>query len=165
MMEGKKITKRDIYLFLKQNKSAVISTVNLENMPEGALIYYGVDKDFNFYFVTGDKTRKYANIKRNPKAALTISDEYMLTTIQIEGSVEEVHSVKKNSNSVKLLTEVLSPTIRETIAHIWDPIPPILKMENGKIVIFKIKPYWLRYANFSESDEKAKGNYFKLIIP
>ena len=54
-MENHKITKKDIYLFLKQNKSAVISTVNLENMPEGAEIYYGIDKDFNFYFVTGDK--------------------------------------------------------------------------------------------------------------
>jgi uncharacterized pyridoxamine 5'-phosphate oxidase family protein len=164
-MDDHKISKQDIYLFLRQNKSAVISTVNLENMPEGATIYYGVDKDFNFYFVTGDKTRKYANLKRNPKAALAITDDYMLTTVQLEGLVEEIHSVKKNSNSVKLLTEALTPTIRQTIAHIWDPVPPILKMENGRIAIFKIKPYWLRYANFSESAEKAKGNYFKLIIP
>lgn len=164
-MVAHKIAKKDIYLFLKQNKSAVISTVNLENMPEGAEIYYGVDRDFNFYFVTGDKTRKYANIKRNPKAALTITDEYMLTTVQIEGAVEEVTSVKKNSKSVKLLTEALTPTVRQTIAHIWDPIPPILKMENGKIVIFKIKPYWLRYANFNEPVDKVNNTYFKLIIP
>ena len=164
-MENHKITKKDIYLFLKQNKSAVISTVNLENMPEGAEIYYGIDKDFNFYFVTGDKTRKYANLKRNPKAALTITDEYMLTTVQLEGTVEEVKSVKKNSKSVQLLTEALSPTISQPIAHIWDPIPPILKMENGRIIIYKIKPYWLRYANFNEPADKTTGAYFKLIIP
>ena len=164
-MAESKISKKDVYLFLKQNKSALISTINLENAPEGATIYYGVDKNFNFYFITSDKTRKYANLKRNPKAALTISDDYRLTTVQLEGVVEEVHSVKINSNSIKLLTEALTPTIRQTIAHIWDPIPPIMKMENGRIVIFKLKPYWLRWANFNEPVDKVQGHYFKLIIP
>jgi len=163
-MTSNKILRREILLFLKQNKSAVISTVNLENMPEGGLIYYGVDKNFNFYFAAGDKTRKYANLKRNPKAALTISDEYMLATVQIEGLAEEVCSVKKNPNSVKLLTENLAPTIWETIAHLWDPIPPILKMNNGRIIIFKIKPYWIRFANFNKTEDNA-DDYFKLIVP
>ena len=163
-MTSNKILKQEILLFLKQNKSGVLSTVNLENMPEGALVYYGVDKSFNFYFITGDKTRKYANLKRSPKAALTISDEYMLKTVQIEGVVEEIHSVKKSSNSMKLLTEAIAPTIRDTIAHIWDPIPPILKMENGKISIFKLQPYWVRFADFNKKVEKH-GDYFSLIMP
>ena len=88
----------------------------------------------------------------------------MLKTVQIEGVAEEVHSVKKNSNSVKLLTEAISPTIRDTIAHIWDPIPPILKMENGRISIFKLQPYWIRFADFNKKVEKH-GDYFSLIMP
>jgi len=164
-MGPEKLLKKDVFLFLKQNKTAVISTVSADNTAESAMIYYGVDNDFNFYFVTGEKTRKYANLMRNSRASLVIADEYQLKTLQIEGETEELYRVKKNSKAVKLLTEALSPTITQTIAYIWDPIPPIMKMNVGSICIFKLKPKWMRWADFSESVEKTKGYYFKLIIP
>jgi nitroimidazol reductase NimA-like FMN-containing flavoprotein (pyridoxamine 5'-phosphate oxidase superfamily) len=164
-MAEKKITKKDVYLFLKQNKSATISTVSVENTPEAATMYYGVDKGFNFYVVIWDKSRKYANFKRNPKVALVISDEYMLRTVQAEGEAEELKSVKINSSALKTLMEVLSPTVWQTIAHIWDPIPPILKMKNGAIAIFKIKITWLRWGDFSLPVKKGRVNFMQLIIP
>jgi len=164
-MGPEKLLKKDVFLFLKQNKTAVISTVAAEGNAEAATIYYGVDNDFNFYFVTGEKTRKYANLKRNPRVSLVITDEYQLKTLQTEGEIKELYSVKKNSKSVKLLTEALSPTIMQTIAYIWDPIPPIMKMNVGSISIFRLKPKWMRWADFSGPVKKTKGHYFKLIIP
>ena len=164
-MSCKRVTKKDIYLFLKQNKHAVISTISADNTPESALMYYGVDKDLNFYVVAGDKSRKYPNMKRNPEVSLVISDEYMQKTVQAQGRTEELKKVKRNSKAIKLLTEALSPTVWQTIAHLWDPVPPIMKMHNGEIAIFKITPAWLRCADFSAPAGESNDEYFKLLIP
>ena len=161
----KKITKKEIFLFLKQNKSATVSTVSFENTPEASTMYYGVDEHLTLYIAVGDKTRKYANLKRNPAIALVMTDEYMQQTVQAEGKAEEMHSVRNSSKAIKTLTEVLSPNIWQTIAHIWDPIPPIVKMNNGKIVIFKIKPTWMRWADFQVPVDKAGREFFQLLIP
>lgn len=164
-MSCKRITKKDVYQFLKQNKHAVISTISIDNTPESSLIYYGVDRDLNFYIVIGDKSRKYPNMLRNSKVALVISDEYILKTVQVEGNAEELKKVKKNSKAITTLTKALSRNIWQTIAHIWEPIPPVIKMHSGIISIFKITPTWLRCADFSGPDGRSDEDYFKVLIP
>lgn len=60
---------------------------------------------------------------------------------------------------------MLKPTIRQLIAHLWDPLPPALKMKNNHVVIFKLNTTWLRWGDFKNSPKGEKDDFFQLIIP
>ncbi len=160
-----KATKKDVLAFLKKTKCAAISTVTKSGKPEVSEVYFGVDDKFNIYVPTGSLSRKYKNLKNSKNVAFVVGNPDKQITIQIEGKASEMERVKKNSKALKALMAVLTPTIWETMAHLWDPIPPVLKMRDGDLVILKIEPTWIRWADFSLPVEKAKGEYFQQILP
>ncbi len=155
-----KITKKQVLEFLMRHKHAGISTVTPNGKPEAATIYYGIDKHFNFYFPTGTLSRKFKNLQKNPHVALAITDVKKLTTVQMEGVAEVIHFIPKDHQGIKELTKALLPSLRETLESLWDPIPPVVKMKNGKLAILKVKIKWMRWADFSLSPKVTKGKYF-----
>ncbi len=161
----KKVNRKNILAFLKASKCAVLSTVNNDGRPECAEVYFGVDNKFNIYIPTGSLTRKYKNLKNSKYVAFVVGDPKKQITLQIEGKISEMERLKKGSKALKALLEVLTPTTKEILSHLWDPIPPVLKMQNGDLVILKITPNWIRWADFSLTAKQAKGNYFTEITP
>jgi uncharacterized pyridoxamine 5'-phosphate oxidase family protein len=155
-----KITKKQVLEFLMQNKHAGLSTVTPDGKPEAATIYYGIDRHFNFYFPTGTLSRKFKNLQRNPQVALAVTDVKKLITVQMEGVAEVIHSIAKDHQGIKELTKALSPTLRETLENLWDPVPPVIKMKNGKLAILKVKINWVRWADFSSPPKETNGKYF-----
>jgi uncharacterized pyridoxamine 5'-phosphate oxidase family protein len=155
-----KVTKKKVLEFLMQHKHAGLSTVTLDGKPEAATIYYGIDKHFNFYFPTGTLSRKFKNLQKNPHVALAVTDVKKLITVQMEGVAEVVRSIPKDHHGIIELTKALSPSLRETLENLWDPIPPVIKMKNGKLAILKVKIRWVRWADFSLSAKETKGVYF-----
>jgi uncharacterized pyridoxamine 5'-phosphate oxidase family protein len=158
-----KITKKKVLEFLMRNKHAGLSTVTPDGKPEAATIYYGIDKHFNLYFPTGTLSRKFKNLQKNPQVALAVTDAEKLITVQMEGVAEVIHSISKDHQGIKELTKVLSPSLREILENLWDPIPPVIKMKNGKLAILKVKIKWVRWANFSLSVKETKGAYFNVV--
>lgn len=159
-----KKSKKEILAFLKKTKCASLATVDQNGWPECSEVYFGVDNNFNIYIATGSLSRKYKNLLTNQQAAFVAGDPKKQITIQLEGKITELQRLKRGSKALKALTEAFTPSLKEIFSEMWDPIPPVLKMQNGDLVILKIKPTWIRWADFSLPDKKIKGNYFKEII-
>ncbi len=76
-----------IYNFIKNEKYAVISTVNEASQPESALVAFSETENLEIIFATSDKTRKLQNILLNPNVSVVIGwDPDELTTVQYEGT-------------------------------------------------------------------------------
>lgn len=147
--------------FLKTQRLAAISTITSDRRPQAAMIYYGVDHQLNLYFATGTLSRKFKNLKGNQRVALAVASQKKLTTVQLEGTVSSLKSTPKSKMAIKILAKALGPTIMDTLNFIWDPVPPVIKMKNGSLAILKVKPDWIRFADFSQSVAKTKGKYFE----
>ncbi len=159
----KRELKKDVIAFLKDVKLGALSTVSAEGKPQISSVYFGVDGQFNIYIVTGTQSRKYINLQHNSEVAMVMTDSKKIQTVQLEGNISPLKTVKKDSKAVDVLAEALSPSTWETLTHIWDPIPPVLKMQNGDLVILKITPSWIRWADFSRSVDETNGDFFELI--
>lgn len=158
-----KITKKEVLKFLKEHRHVTISTVTENGLPEAATVYYGVDDQLNVYIPTGVLSRKFKNIKKNPHVALVVTNTEKLTTLQMEGVASVELTTKKNHHVIPLLSEALSPGIWSSIKHIFDPIPPVIKMKNGLLVILKVKINWARWADFRLPVSETKGQYYQQL--
>jgi nitroimidazol reductase NimA-like FMN-containing flavoprotein (pyridoxamine 5'-phosphate oxidase superfamily) len=158
-----KITKKQVLEFLIRRRHAGISTVTPNGKPEAATIYYGIDKHFSLYFPTGTLSRKFKNIQKNPHVALAVTDVNQLITVQMEGVAKVLYSTPKDAHIIKTLSHALSPTPREALEKLWDPVPPVIKMKNGKLAILEVKIKWVRYADFSISAKAAQGQFYQIV--
>ena len=154
-MEEKEKQKQDALLFLKENTLAVISTVSIENTPESATIYYVVDDNFNFYFMSETNSRKVNNFRANPHVALVIGTENAPVTAQVEGEVKEID----NGEDFMLRYEQL-----QEISHKgqYTPLLEGLKDRPGGM-LFKLTPTWLRWTDFRQSSSEMRAPV--VIIP
>jgi len=91
--------KEEVYRYLQPLAIAVLSTVNPKQHPYAALIYFIVDNDLNFYYLTKSDTNKSHNLKKNHHAALTIIDPLSPKTIQTTGSASEVEGAEVYRNN------------------------------------------------------------------
>ena len=66
------ITQQYIQKFLKENKLAVLSTVNTKGDVHAAPIYYVQNDENEFMFITPDETEKSKNIDVQKNVVLTI---------------------------------------------------------------------------------------------
>ena len=92
--------REEAHEFLKSHPMAVISTVSEDNKPWGAAIYAVADDEFNFFFVTRQKTAKYQNIDENSVVALTFADPESQTTVQVSGRVSLGPNQRDNRSCV-----------------------------------------------------------------
>jgi len=59
--------------FLKKQKLVAIATIDHENKPWIANVYYSVDEDLNLFFVSPQDTNHSKHIQKNSEVAFTIS--------------------------------------------------------------------------------------------
>lgn len=83
-----KLTREEVLAFLNRHRLAVIATVNADGTPEAALVNIAVSPQLEIVFETTNATRKYANLSRDPAAALVVGwhDDQSL---QLNGVVDE----------------------------------------------------------------------------
>lgn len=155
MMDGAKKA-RD---FLKRHSVGVLSTASPDGEPWGATIHYAVDDEFRFYFMTRAQTRKYRNLKDNPRAALTVTDPESQTTVQASGKIAEVPPEEYMDIVFnKLSKSSLKP---KGEAH-WTP--PMDKLRAGDYMPLCLTPDNLQYADYGQAKD-AGADYIERIIP
>jgi uncharacterized pyridoxamine 5'-phosphate oxidase family protein len=124
-----------IYIFIKQNKFAVLSTVSSDNTPESACVDIAVTEEVKLIFDTVSDSRKYKNLLLNKNISFVIGWENR-QTIQYE-------EAEKNFNKTHL-NEFLNIYL-EAFPDGTD------RKENWKnITYFVVEPKWLRFSDFSE---------------
>lgn len=122
--------------FLKTQRFAVVATT-FNGEPQAATVAFSCRNDFEIIFGTYYTTRKFRNLKQNPKIAVVVGwDESV--TVQLEGTAEELHG--------ELLNECKRIHVEKNPAS-----EAYANMEENRY--FKVQPNWIRYTDISALPE------------
>lgn len=139
---------QEIYEFLQSQPVGVLATVNSMGDPHAAVIYFGVDEEFNITFVTKTETRKYENLEQNNHVMLVAFEALSQTTVQITGLTENITDDPEAN-------EVFSNALRAADKTSKTTIPPISKLFAGDYATYRLQPTQISMAVF------AQPNYSK----
>ena len=153
------VIKNKFLTFLRSKSVGVISTVSSSNQPMSATIYFSVDKDLNFYFMTKSFTRKYQNLLHNNQVALLVGTENIPTIAQIQGTAEKIVNKEEFALHFKELKDILSSN--EFVGPLFE-IVKNAEGEQNEIYLFKIIPSWIRWLDLREG---VDHNDFIQILP
>jgi general stress protein 26 len=121
--------KEDIWEYMHHLSLGVISTVTMKGTPEAALVGFAQTNSFEILFGTNVATRKYENIRHQPRVAFVIGWDKG-RTVQLEGTAREL---KKEEWSV-------------VERYYWTKTPDAkwFATEKGQCY-FIVKVEWMRY--------------------
>jgi uncharacterized protein YhbP (UPF0306 family) len=140
--------KNQLVTLLKEQAIAVLSTVDNDGQVHGSTMFFTVNDDLSFYLLTKSTTRKFESLQNNNGVALTIIFENQQKTTQIEGNVENVASgTDEYRNVIVSLSE--KNAVQGNIS--WPP--PLSKIPDADLVIYKLIPKWVRYSDYSDLGE------------
>jgi len=143
-METTDIQKNALAFLTESDRlTAVVGSCPKDGNSHVATVYYYVDNQFNFYFLTGTHSQKYNNLLENPNAAMVVGFGPSQTTIQGQGAA--------------VLLEKSSEEENEAIAHIkqrlqnhqnetW-PLFQLDTYDSESIAVFKFIPDTLQLLN------------------
>lgn len=134
--------------YINNHNLAIASTVDEGGLPHAAPIYYVIDGDYNFYFVTPIKTQKSKNLKANSEIVLTITNEESKETVQVRGSA------KPNE---KILSDIL-PKLAQKLNHEKGLMLdlPLLNYKNQKKIVMVVTPEKIRFRRYSKEGFEEK---------
>jgi hypothetical protein len=127
--------------FLMTHDTCVLSTVDIDGSPSGAVVNYIFSEENYFYIVTKDMTKKAQNIAVNNRVAITIFDIERRATIQSEGTAELI----ADPNYIKSITSKLIKPQQYGDKVAW---PPISLLIAGDYVVVKVTPVAMKFIDF-----------------
>lgn len=149
--------KKEALDFLKSQKVAVIATA-FNGEPYAATMYYSVDDDFNFYFLTRSDTSKFLNNLDNSRTAIVIGFGPKHITVQACGSAAGVEVDPHN-----LIGKFKELQEREGFAG-W-PVNLVEEYKERKLFGFKLVPMTLTFLNLDdERYPSSRGPKFHLVM-
>jgi nitroimidazol reductase NimA-like FMN-containing flavoprotein (pyridoxamine 5'-phosphate oxidase superfamily) len=150
-------TKVKVIQHMKDHYNATIAT-SRENKPHASTVSY-VNDGLTIYFGTGEKSLKTEDIRTNPEVALTIYKDYsdLLETKGLEytGKAEIVEDSTETQRAIDLLMAKF-PSYKSIMSEeVLAMFPSHKAVESGKlgVVIIKVTPKWIRYADAREGYE------------
>ena len=143
-MEKDKI-KKDALRFLTdpERLTAVVGSCPGDGDAHVATVYYYVDNNFNFYFLTATHTKKDQNLLDNPNAAIVIGFGPSYTTIQGQGVVQLLAKASKEENQA---IAHIKKRLQDHNNEIW-PIFQLDAYDKESIAVFKFIPDTLQLLN------------------
>lgn len=127
--------------------TAVIGTCPPDGDTHVATVYYYVDNNFNFYFLTAASTQKYKNLIANPNAAIVVGFGPSYTTIQGRGVAT---LLTKDSEEEKLAIAHIKERLQNHSNETW-PLFQLDDFAGAQITAFKLSPVTLQLLNLEES--------------
>jgi general stress protein 26 len=123
----------ELYDFIGARKLAVISTTSSSGDPQSALVGVAVSPDLNIVFDTVKSSRKYANLKADPRISLVTGWDGEIT-VQYEGiAVEPEGDALDQAKSIYFKT--------------WPD--GVERQQWPGITWFLVTPRWIRYSDFN----------------
>lgn len=138
-------TSKSIYNFLKDSPVGVLSSVTKDGQPYGVVIYYHVDDDFMFSFVTKKATTTHHNLESNKDVVLVVYDSFSQTTVQITAKAEVI-----TDNDVA--EQAFNRTLEAAKQSSDSGVPPITKMWAGDYVAYSLRPSHIQMRVFVRPD-------------
>ena len=146
--------RKDALAFLRRHKTGVLATVSAGGEAHASMVFYTADEHFNVYFFTMVNTRKFAAIKAHPQVAFVVSTPEVPQTLQIEGLAVDIPEMEDTRELRQGLYKVLN-------SNNWFA-GPIMKLDPANVGVMRLKPTWVRWADYAFS-ESGSHNVFKEI--
>jgi len=121
--------------FLSSCRLGVLSTIGPQGEPQSALVGIAVTPEFEIVFDTVSRSRKFANLTRDPRAAFVIGWQGEIT-VQFEGIAKQISSTELSQ-------------YHEIYFGAFPDGPARLKWEG--ITYHVVAPKWIRYSDFNQS--------------
>ncbi len=141
-----------IYSFLKSHPVGTLASVDPNGDPHAVVIYYAVDENFDFVFMTKRDTKKHDNLQHNNHVMLVAYEPLSQTTVQITGTAKEIDD---NVKAQEAFSGMLDASRQTSEAG----IPPLSKLYAGYYVAYRLKPAQIRMAVFSRPDPGGYDMY------
>lgn len=145
-----------IHDFLSSHSVGIVSSVDPNNEPHLAVVYYSVDEQFQVTFTTKQGTKKASNLTRNNHAMFLVYDEKTQTTVQITAEAEDLTGSPE-------LPEIFRRTIEASMNTSDGGVPPISKLAAGDYMAFRLRPAQIRMAVFNRPDPGGYDEVFETI--
>ncbi|HLK04363.1 MAG TPA: pyridoxamine 5'-phosphate oxidase family protein [Candidatus Acidoferrum sp.] len=129
------MNKQKLLEFLGANRLGVLSTIGPGGEPQSALVGIAVTPEFEIVFDCVARSRKFANLQRDPRAAFVIGWQGEVT-VQFEGVAKQISSTELGKYHA-IYFEAFADG------------PTRLKWEG--ISYFVVAPKWIRYSGFDKS--------------
>jgi len=131
--------------------TAVIGSCPSDGNTHVATVYYYVDNNFNFYFLTASNTQKYKNLLENPNAAIVVGFGPSRTTIQGQGTAA---LLEKGSDEENNAIAQIKKRLQEHNDETW-PVFQLDAYASESIAVFKLTSDTLHLLNLEHSSGLA----------
>ncbi|HEY1481296.1 MAG TPA: pyridoxamine 5'-phosphate oxidase family protein [Candidatus Acidoferrum sp.] len=134
----------EVYRFMSGERLAVLSTVGADEQPEAALVGFAVTPELELIFDTVKESRKYPNLKRNPRMAWVIGCTTEVS-VQFEGLAEELEGEDLARYKKTYFAKFLDGPARES----WPGI-----------TYFVVRPKWVRFCDYNPATRRIEEMRF-----
>jgi len=134
----------EVFQFMDGERLAVLATVGEDGRPEAALMGFAVTPELEIIFDTVRSSRKYPNLKNNPRVAWVIGCTTEVT-VQYEGVADELEG------------EELAKCKKTYFAKF--PDGPARESWPG-ITYFVVRPKWVRYCDYDPKKRRIEEKEF-----
>ncbi len=127
------LSKDMIFAFLRRHQLGVVATASRDGEPEAALVNFAVTPELEIIFETTTATRKYPNLKYNPRAEMVVGWDHD-QTLQCRGGVDEPEGRAGERIKAAFLT-----AFPKKVSHgVWP----------GNSY-FRLTPEWVRFSDYN----------------
>jgi uncharacterized pyridoxamine 5'-phosphate oxidase family protein len=135
---------QEVFRFMDSERYGVLTTATNSGQPEAALVGFAVTPDLEVIFDTVRSSRKYPNLKENPRVAFVAGCTTEIT-VQYEGEAEELEGVTLAKYKPIYFQKFTDGLERESWAG---------------IVYFVVRPRWVRYCDYNPGKQRIEEHRF-----
>jgi uncharacterized pyridoxamine 5'-phosphate oxidase family protein len=128
------MTRAELIAFLRRYKLAVVASVAADGSPQAAVVGVAISDQLEVIFDTLQATRKYENLRADPRIAVVIGWDDAVT-VQLQGTVDFPEGAEQER--IRACYFVPYPDGRERLT--WPGITHA-----------RVRPSWLRYSDFTQ---------------
>ena len=135
---------QEVFRFMDSERLGVLATATNSGQPQAALMGFAVTPDLEIIFDTVRTSRKYPNLKANPRVAWVVGCTAEVT-VQYEGEAEELEG----------------EPLAKYKAIYFQKFPDGPARENwAGMTYFVVRPKWVRYCDYHPESRRIEEQRF-----
>jgi len=135
---------QEVFRFMDSERYGVLTTTTNSGQPEAALVGFAVTPALEIIFDTVRSSRKYPNLKENPRVAFVVGCTTEIT-VQYEGEAEELEGEALAKYKPIYFRKFTDGPARESWAG---------------ITYFVVRPKWVRYCDYNPEKQRIEEQRF-----
>ena len=135
---------QEVFRFMDSERYGVLTTATNSGRPEAALVGFAVTPALEIIFDTVRSSRKYPNLKENPRVAFVAGCTTEIT-VQYEGEAEELEGDALAKYKPIYFRKFTDGPARESWAG---------------ITYFVVRPKWVRYSDYNPEKQRIEEQQF-----